>query len=44
MEGYEQGKPEVLGDRIVSVSFVHHKSRIDWAGIEPVSPRWKAGD
>jgi len=44
MEGYEQGKPEELGDRIVSVLFVHHKSRIDWGGIETAPPRWKAGD
>jgi hypothetical protein len=24
--------------------FVHHKSRMDWPGIEPGPPRWEAID
>jgi hypothetical protein len=24
--------------------FVHHKSHINWPGLESRSPRWEAGD
>jgi hypothetical protein len=30
---------------LVSVAyFVHHKSHMEWPGIEPRLPRWKGGD
>jgi hypothetical protein len=38
-----QGKTEELGEKPVPVP-VHHKSHMDWPGIEPGPPRWEAGD
>jgi hypothetical protein len=40
-----QGKTEVLGRKYLSqCHFVHHKSNMDWCGIEPGPPWWEAGD
>jgi hypothetical protein len=32
------------GDTLSQYHFVHHKSHMDLPGIEPGSPRWKAGE
>jgi len=33
-ERYRQGKIEVLGDEICPSGTLHHKSHMDWPGIE----------
>jgi hypothetical protein len=38
-----QGKPEELGENLSQCHLAHHKSHMDWPGIEPGPPRWEAG-
>jgi hypothetical protein len=40
----DRGKPKYSGKNLSQSHFVHHKSHMDWAGIEPGPPRWDAGD
>jgi hypothetical protein len=39
-----RGKPKYSGKTLSQCHFVHHKSHMDWPGIEPGPPRWEAGD
>jgi hypothetical protein len=39
-----QEKPEVVGEKPAPVHLVHHKSHMDWRGIEHGPPRWEDGD
>jgi hypothetical protein len=34
---------EVKGENLPQYRFIHHKSQI-WSGLEPIPPRWEAGD
>jgi hypothetical protein len=38
----ERGKRKNLGKNMSQCHFVHHKSHMDWPGIEPGPPRWEA--
>ena len=40
----DRGKTEALGDNLPYCYFVHHKSCMDWSGIEPGPLRWQAGN
>jgi hypothetical protein len=40
----DRGKPKYSGKNRSQCNFVHHKSHMDWHGIESGSPRWEAGD
>jgi hypothetical protein len=37
-------KPKYSGKKLSQCHFVHHKSHMDWPGIETGPPRWEAGD
>jgi hypothetical protein len=37
------GETEVLGENLVPMPFLHHKSHITRSRIEPGPPSWEAG-
>jgi hypothetical protein len=39
-----QGKTDNSEKNLSQSHFVHHKPNMDWPGIEPGPPQWKAGD
>jgi hypothetical protein len=40
----DRGKPKYTGKNLSQCQFVHHKSHMNWPGIETGLPRWEAGD
>ena len=40
----DRGKPKYSRKNLSQYDFVHHKSQMDWHGIEPGPPRWEASD
>jgi hypothetical protein len=39
-----QGKADNSEKNLSQCHFIHHKPHMDWPGIEPGPPQWKAGD
>jgi hypothetical protein len=39
-----RGKPKYSWKNLSQCHFVHHKSNMDWPGIEPEPPQWQPGD
>jgi hypothetical protein len=35
---------DVPGENLPQRHFIHHKSYMNWTGLEPGPPRWEAGD
>jgi hypothetical protein len=44
MEWGLAGETEVLGENLLQRHFAHHKSHMNWPGIEPGPSRWEAND
>jgi hypothetical protein len=42
--GIDRGKPKYSQKNLSQYHFVHHKSNVDWPGIELGPPWWDAGD
>jgi hypothetical protein len=40
----DRGKSKYSGKNLTQYHFVHHKSHMDWHGIEAGDPLWEAGD
>jgi hypothetical protein len=40
----ETGNPKYSERNLSQRHYVHHKSHMDWPGIEQMPPRWEAGD
>jgi hypothetical protein len=38
------GETELLGENLPQCHFVHQKSHMTWAVLEPGPPQWEAGD
>jgi hypothetical protein len=37
-------KPKYSGKNLSQYHYVHHKSHMDWPGIQSALPQWEAGD